>query len=507
MHASRRWWALGALVLCVLTIGLDGTVLNVALPTIAEDLSVGTAGLQWIVNSYVLVFAGLMLPFGALSDRLGRRRMLLVGLAVLGTASLISVFAGNLTALVGARTLMGVGAAILTPTAIAVLPALFAPAERPKAIAVLMLGIGLGIPLGPIVGGYLLEHFWWGSIFLLNVPVAAVAAAAIAALMPENRDPRPRGADLVGGLMSTVGLVSGVWAVIEAPSRGWGHPVVVAGLALAAVLLVAFVRWEGRTTDPMIDLSLFADPRFLWGSVGATLVSFALFGLLFVVPQFLSFVRGHDALGTGVRLLPLIGGLFVGSPIAARLATRVGRRPPIVVGLLIVAAGLALGAMTTVDSSYGYAATWLAVAGLGAGLALAPAMDSVLAAVPAERSGSGTAITMTLRQAAGALGVALLGSLLATVYADRLDVAGLPGGAVDAARESAAGALAVAGELGQPALAASAQSAFVTGMSAVLWACAAIALAGAALLAAFLPGRSTEAESEAESPHELVGIA
>ncbi|WP_155371957.1 DHA2 family efflux MFS transporter permease subunit [Catellatospora vulcania] len=507
MSNVRRWWALGALVLSVLVVGLDGTVLNVALPTIAADLDAGTDGLQWVVNAYVLVFAGLMLPFGALGDRYGRRRLILAGLAVLGAASLISVFADGLAALLVARTLMGAGAAMLTPTAIAVLPALFAPAERPKAVAVLMLGLGLGIPLGPIVGGYLLDHFWWGSIFLINVPVAALGMLAVALLMPENRDPRPRPADLPGGLLSTTGLVTLVYGIVAAPERGWGDPLVVAALAGGVLLLTAFGWWERRTADPMIDLRLFGDPGFLWGAVAATILSFGLFGLLFVVPQYLSFGFGYDALGTGVRLLPLIGGLFVASPLAARLSVRIGHRLPVTAGLLITAAGLALGATTGPATGYGFTAAWCAIVGFGTGLALAPAMDAVLGALPPERAGSGTALTMTMRQAAGALGVALLGSLLNAVYAGRVDVTGLGSDAAGTARDSAAGAYAVAAALGRPELAASAHDAFIAGMAAVLWCCAAITVVGAVLTALLLPTRRTDPGDGGESAHELVGVA
>ena len=511
----RRWWALAALMLGLLTIGLDATVLNVALPTIATDLSASTGGLQWVVNSYVLVFAGLLLPFGAIGDRFGRKRLLLVGLALFGAASLTAAWAETVGQVIAARTVMGAGAAIMTPIALAVIPVLFGPEERSRAISFAMVGMGVGIPLGPIVGGYLLDHFWWGSIFLINVPVAIVGMAAIAALLPESRDPVPRRADVLGGLLSTIGLIAFVYGAIEAPGRGWGDGLVVAALVAAAVLLSAFVWWERRTSDPMIDLSLFGRRPFLWGSVAATLVSFALFGLLFVVPQYLQLVRGFDAFGTGVRLLPLIGGLVIGAPSGERIAGRIGPRVPVAGGLLLVAGGLALGATTGTTTGYAFAATWLALVGLGFGLAMAPAMDAVMGALPPERSGSGTAITQALRNAAGALGVALLGSLLANAYADRLPVIGLPSGAADTARESIAGALVVAARTGDPALAAAAQAAYVHGMALVLAASAVIALVGAGLVGAFLRGGPAGAparpdkdrDGAEESPHELARSA
>jgi EmrB/QacA subfamily drug resistance transporter len=387
---------------------------------------------------------------------------------------------------------MGVGAAIITPVGLAVLPVLFAPSERPKAIAVMTMGMGIGIPLGPIVGGYLLEHYWWGSIFLINVPVALLGALAIGILLPESKDPRPRDADLIGGVLSTVGLISLVYGVIEAPGRGWTDPLVVGSLLAAAVLLSTFVWWELRSADPMIDLRLFGRPAFRWGTVAATLATFALFGLLFVAPQYLTFVLGYDALDTGLRLLPLIAGLVVGSPIAAKLSTRYGHRIPVTAGLIIIAAGLVIGSTTAAHSGYGFMAGWFTLVGVGIGAALAPAMDAVLGALPPQQAGSGTAITMTLRQTAGALGVALLGSVLSAVYVQRLDVAGLPAPAADLARESTAGAFAVATRLDLPELARSAQSALVDGVSAVLLVCAGIALLGAVLAAFGLPARVAE---------------
>src|SRR5438874_392502 len=302
---ARRWWALGALVLSILTIGFDATILNVALPTLATSLHAGTGALQWIVDAYVLVFAGLLLPVGALGDRYGRKRFLVAGLLLFGGSSIVAAYAHSTGPLIAARALMGVGAAVLTPISMAVLPVMFPPKERPKAITFVTIGLGLGVPLGPIVGGYLLRHFWWGSVFLVNLPVVIVALIAVLALVPESHDPAPRRVDLAGAGLSTAGLVSFVYGIIEAPARGWDDARVVATIVTGAVLLTLFVIWERRTREPMIDLGLFGRPRFLWGTTAATVASFALFGLLFVLPQYLQGVRGYDALGTGVRLLPL----------------------------------------------------------------------------------------------------------------------------------------------------------------------------------------------------------
>ncbi len=400
---ARRWWALAGVWIAVLTLGFDITIMNVALPTIATDLSAGTDALQWMVNAYVLVLAGLMLVCGALGDRYGRRLLLLIGLGLFGAASAMAPWIDSAAAVIAARTVMGIGAAIILPVVFALLPVLFGPDERARAVSLTVVAVGLGIPLGPILGGWLLEHFWWGSIFLINVPMAVVAVAAVATLLPESRETHPRRPDFPGGLLSTIGLLGLVYGLIEAPSRGWSDPLVLAALTLGAALLVAFLVWEHHTRDPMIELRLFRQRPFLGGSVAGVLVTFGLLGLLFVIPQYLQLVLGHDPLATGLRLLPLMGGLVLGAPLGERLAAATGYRAPVAAGLVVLAAALALGATTSLDTGYGFVAGWLAIAGLGTGLALSPAMDAVLSALPEDRAGSGTAITMTLRQTGGAL--------------------------------------------------------------------------------------------------------
>lgn len=485
--------ALAAIVVAALTLGFDITILNVALPTIASALQVGTSELQWIVNAYVLVLAGLMLTCGVLGDRWGRKRLILIGLVLFGAASVAATWADSAGVLIAARAVMGLGGAIIMPVAFAVLPALFPSHERGKAVAVTVAATALGIPLGPLIGGWLLEHFWWGSIFLINIPMAGLALAAIAVLMPENKDPHPPRPDLLGAVLSTAGLVALVYGLIEAPDRGWSNPVVVAALAAAAVLLAAFGWWQLRIDHPMIDLRLFKRRQFLWGSVAGVLVTFGMLGMLFVIPQYLQLVEGFDPFDTGLRLLPMIGGLVVGASAGERIAARTGHRIPITVGLLLLAAGMAVGAGTDVHSAYAFVAAWLVAVGMGIGMALSPAMDAVLAALPPERSGSGTAITMTLRQVGGALGIALLGSVLSQGYTTRLDTTGLPAEAVDAAQDSLAGALAVAVRAGNPGLAADAQDAFVHGMTLVLLVCAGVALLSAIAVAVLMPRRAQPA--------------
>jgi EmrB/QacA subfamily drug resistance transporter len=487
---GKRWLAVGALTLSVLTIGFDITIMNVALPTIATELSTGTEGLQWIVNAYILFFAGLLLPFGAVADRFGRRRLLLIGLAVFAAASIAAAWSDAAGAVIACRAGLGVGAAMIMPTTLGSIAAIFPAHERGKALSIVVMGMGAGIPLGPIIGGYLLNHFWWGSIFLINVPIIAAAMLAIKVWLPESRDPSAARLDWIGGLLAMTGLLAFVYGAIEAPSRGWADVLVLSALVGAIALLTAFLWWERHTEEPMIDLGLFASRQFLWGNVNATLVSFALFGLLFVVPLYLQFVLGNDAMQTGLRLLPLIGGFVVGVGAGTRLVERVGHKIPIATGLLLTGLGLTVGATTDSASDFAFAALWYAVTGLGIGSALTPSMDAVLAVLPPERAGSGTAITMTLRQAGGAVGVAMLGSLLSQVYTDRLQVTGLPATAATVAQDSIAGAVTIAGRTGNAALVASAQTSYIAGMQAVLVACAVLAVAGAVLTLVFMPGRS-----------------
>ncbi len=499
---SRRWWALTALVLSVLVIGFDTTILNVALPTLGGAIHASNSQLQWIVDAYVLVFAGLLLPAGALGDRYGRKLLLMLGLALFGGASVIGALVDNPGQLIAVRAVMGVGAAILTPITLAVLPVLFSEAERGKAIAIVTAGIGLGIPLGPLVGGYLLKHFWWGSIFLVNVPAAVLALIAVAALIPESRDPARQRVDVVGGVLSTIGLVAFVYGIIEVPGKGWRSPLVVGALGLGVGMLAVFVAQQRGTRYPMIDLKLFRSARFLWGSTTATLASFALFGVLFVIPQYLQLVRGNDALGAGLRLLPLMGGLFVAAPLSTRVVSLVGTKIPVALGMTVISTGLAWGSLTGFGTAYGQVAAWMATIGLGTGLALAPAMDAVLGALPPGRSGSGSALTMTMRQVGGALGIAILGSVLAGAYAAQAPAAG---------RESLPAAAGYAARTGDLAVLVGGQHAYLHAMDRVLLVCAAVALLGALAAAAFLPARppyrAAVPAAEEESPHELARLA
>ncbi|MFM9447220.1 MFS transporter [Streptomyces acidiscabies] len=484
----RRWWALGALVASMLTLGFDLTILNVALPTMAEDLGASTGQQQWMADAYVVVFAALMLPAGLLGDRFGRRRMLVVGLALFLAGSLVGALASDVNWVIAARAFMGIGGALITPLALSVLPSLFGADERTKAVGIISAASSLGLPLGPIIGGWLLNHFWWGSVFLVNVPMAAIGIAACVFLLPETNDPSSPKVDTVSAALTASGLGALIFAIIEAPTRGWGDPLIVAMFVLSAVFLTGLILRERGMSRPMLDMSLLSQRGFLFNTLAATLVMFVLSGLLFVLPLYLQTVLGNDALGTGVRLLPMMGGLLIAARAAQPVVERFGARAVVSAGLAVLAFSALLGSRTTVDSGYGFTALWLSITGLGFGFSVVPAMDGALGALPRDRAGSGAGLLMTLRQVGAAIGIALLGSLLASDFRDRLDVTGLPSGLAHTAGESVVAAHLVAEKAGVPGLAASADSAYVHGMNLALLVCGVCALAAALLAAAFLPG-------------------
>ncbi|MFH9547348.1 DHA2 family efflux MFS transporter permease subunit [Streptomyces sp. NPDC051445] len=483
----RRWWALGALVASMLTLGFDTTILNVALPTMAGQLGADTGQQQWMADAYVVVFAALMLPAGLLGDRFGRRNMLITGLGIFLAGSLVGTVAQDVNAVIAARAVMGVGAALVTPLALSVLPSLFTPGERTKAVGIVSAGSTLGLPLGPIIGGWLLNHFWWGSVFLINIPMAAIGIAACVFLLPETRDPSSPKVDVVSTALTAGGLGTLIYAIIEAPTRGWGDPLVLGTGAAAVVLITALVLRERRAERPMLDMGLLAHRGFLFNTLAATLLMFVLSGLLFVLPQYLQAVLGNDALGTGVRLLPMMGGLIVAARAAQPVVERFGARAVVSAGLVVLAFAALLGSRTTVGSGYGFTALWLSIVGFGFGFSIVPAMAGALGTLPSDRAGSGSGLLMTLRQVGGAIGIALLGSLLASTFRDRLDVTGLPAGAADTAGDSVVAARVIAERTNLPDLAASANAAYVHGMSLVMLVCGLAALVSALLAAAFLP--------------------
>jgi MFS transporter, DHA2 family, multidrug resistance protein len=489
-----RWWVLGALAVALLTFGLDATILNVALPTLATDLHASTGQLQWFANAYTLVLAAGLVPAGLLGDRYGPKKLLIAGLAVFGLASVACAYADSATTLIAARAVLGVGAAFMVPLSNSVLTKLFPAGERARAIAVLTMAMALGIPLGPVLGGWMLDNFWWGSVFLINAPFVVIGIAALAWLLPNIPGRRAQRIDYLGIVLSSLGLVGVTYGLIEAGDKGWGSFQVLGPVIGGVILLVALVLWLRRTAHPLFDLVLFRSPGFRWGSVMATLGSFALMGAMFVLVQYFQAVNGSDSLHTGLKLLPIVGGLLVGAQVADRLRPALGAKILVAIGFLLMTVSLVLGTQTAVDDGYGFVAIWVTGIGVGIGFALPPSMDLAMGALNKERTGVGSGLLQALRQVGGTIGVAILGTVLISGYRGGL---GLTGPIMDSA---AAGAQVAAG---QPALLQSVKTAFMSGMADMLWVCVAFAVIGGLLTLIFLPRRAEDVE-QSESEHDYV---
>ena len=505
---SRKWWALAALALVTLAVGVDGTVINIALPTLASDLHASNSQLQWFVDAYLLVFAALLLPAGLLGDRFGRKKMLVVGLIIFGISSAACAYATSAGTLIAARAVLGLGGAFLMTLSIAVVPVIFSPEERSKAIAVWVAAGAVSYPVGPLLGGWLLSTYWWGSVFLINVPVTIVAAIAVLALLPESRSDERMLIDWLGVVTSSAGLAGLTYGVIEAGSKGWGAAGSLLPLSIGLIVLVIFILWERHLTTaaqgkPLIDLALFRSASFTWGTLLATIVSFAMFGVIFVAPQYFQAIGGVDAFGTGLRLLPLIAGFLLGAGVANRLMVRIGAKLTVAIGFALLAAGLGMGAFTSVSNGYGFAALWTTIVGLSLGFVMPAAMDAALSALSVERSGVGSALIMALRQVGAVFGVALLGTMLNSAYRGHLDLRGVPAPLAGTVQKSVTAGTAIAERIGSTALLASVRSSFVYGMDVMLGACAIVALVGIVLTLVFLPRRSDAAD---EAISERVGL-
>jgi len=492
----RRWYILGVLIVSLLVVVLDNTILNVALRVLADPeqgLGATQSELEWSINSYTLVFAGLLFSFGVLGDRFGRRRILLIGLAVFGLASLASAYAQDPGQLVGARAVMGIGAAAIMPVTLSIISNVFDPRERARAIGVWAGAVGLAIAIGPILGGVLLENFWWGSVFLINVPVVVVGIIAVSLLVPESRNPDAGQVDLLGVLLSVAGLVALVYGIIDGGEHGFDRPSVWIWTAGGVTVLAAFVLWERRATFPSLDVRLFRDPRFSAASAAIGLIFFAGMGTFFFVSFYLQLVRGYTPLQTGLLMLPFAVSQLVFAPRSAAMVQRYGAKAVSAVGLALSGIGMAGLAFVGVETPIWIVAALFFVQGAGMANVMPPAMESIMSSLPRERAGVASAVSNTVRQVAAALGIAVLGSIVAAVYRGRIDeVAGqLPAQARDAATESVSGAYAVAERLGAggAALTSAANEAFVAAMH---WAAvgAAVAVAvGVAVVLRWLPGR------------------
>lgn len=492
---ARRWWTLAVLCLSALVIAFDVTILNVALPSLVRALAASASQLQWIVDAYTLVFAGLLLTAGSLGDRYGRKLVLMGGLTLFGCGSILGAMAGSATQLIVIRAVMGMGGAMIMPSTLAIVATVFPREERAQAIGVCTAMAALGIPLGPILSGWLLDHYTWHAVFLVNVPVVVVALGASVLLVPESKNALATALDPLGAALSLCGLATLLWSIIEAPARGWTDGTVLAALAVAAVLLTCFIGWEAHCARPMLELRLFADRRFSAAILSVTLVYFALVGALFFLTQYLQFVLGYSALGAGARIIPLAVGLGAGAPLGAALVKRLGTRYVVAGGLVVAAGGLAVLATVTMASGYEHVALTLGLFGFGMGLAAAPATDAVMGAAAPERAGVASAVNDTTQETGGALGVAILGSVFTSAYGVSMAhaVRGLPAPLAALARNEIGGALRVAHELGGsagPALASAAKAAFIQAMAGAALLAVGIALAGAVVALLYLPSRS-----------------
>jgi EmrB/QacA subfamily drug resistance transporter len=499
----RRWQALGVLSVCLLVVSMANTILNVALPTIREELDASSSALQWIVDGYLLVFAGLLLAAGSLGDRFGRKKALLTGLTIFATGSVLSATAESSGALIAARALTGLGAAAIMPATLSILTNIFPDHERPKAIGIWAGVAGLGVALGPSTGGFLVEHFSSGVIFLVNVPLALGCIAAGMWLLPESRDPASPKLDPVGAALSVAGLTALVWSLIEAPERGWTSPVILAGFGIAAAVTALFVAWESRSEHPMLDVSVFRNLRFSGASVAIGFVFFALMGVMYFLTTYLQTVLGYSAFEAGLRLLPAAVGLMSMSRVAVTLTERVGTKAVVAGGLGIVAAALVL--LAGADASSGYELVWpsLLLMGAGMGLAMSPATEAIMGALPRAKAGVGSAMNDVVRELGGTLGIAVLGSVLTTSYGNGVEdaTAGLPHGAAEAASDSVGAAHEVGAQMTGAAgetLVRLADSAFVDAMATTSILAAVAAGLGALVALVLLPARAAQPRLELE---------
>jgi EmrB/QacA subfamily drug resistance transporter len=475
---------------------VDNTIVNVALPTLRDDLSATASELQWIVDSYILVFAGLLLTMGALGDRFGRRGALAVGLIVMGVASVLSALANSPDQLIATRAIMGIGGALIMPATLSIITNVFTdPKERAQAIAIWSATAGMAVAIGPVTGGWLIEHFWWGSVFLINLPVVAVALVLGQAFVPTSKDPSAPKVDLPGALLSIGGVTALVYAIIEGP-HGWMEAKVVAGFAIAAVLLLAFVLWERHTDEPMLDVTLFKNPRFSAASGAISLTFFGMFGAFFLLTQLLQSVMGYSALEAGIRLLPMAITQIIVAPTAAKVTERLGSKIVVASGLAVASVGLLMASRITAGAEYRDVAIALIVMAAGFAMMMPSATEAIMGSVPPEKAGVGSAVNDTTRELGGAFGVAVLGSVVSSTYGPQVReaVAGspLPADAVTAASDQVGAAMEIAQGLPAPfnqVLHDVAANSFVDGMSTALMIGAAALALGAVVVGLFLPAR------------------
>jgi EmrB/QacA subfamily drug resistance transporter len=514
---SRRWWILAVLCLSVLLVVVDNTIVNVALPTISRQLSASTQDLQWIVDAYTLVFAGLLLVGGNLGDRLGRRRVLQAGLALFALTSVGAALARSTGELITGRAAMGVAAALIYPATLALLTSTFTIArERATAIGIWSGVSGLAVAIGPVTGGLLLRHFSWSSVFYINVPIVIIALTAGLRLLPESRDPKAGRFDPLGALLSVAGTALLVWTVIEAPQHGWTSATTAGGFAGSLLILAGFACWQLRRPDPMLDVRLFTNPRFTAASGAIALAFFGLFGFIFLITQYFQVVRGYDPLRAGVATLPFAIVTGALSPAAIALMKRTGTKVVVTAGLVLMSAGFLVASGSAVNSAYwGRIITAMILMAAGLALTASPATEAIMGALPPGKAGAGSAVNDTTRELGGTLGVAIVGSVMSSAYGSHVLAAltrlGAPVAVISAARQSVVAGLDVAAHLPpglRDAAAAAARQAFMDGLRAGSLVAAAATTVAALATLAFLPAHARQPSDAAQpeaTPAELAG--
>jgi EmrB/QacA subfamily drug resistance transporter len=510
----RRWAILGVLVISLLVVVLDNTVLNVAMRTLADPvhgLGATQSQLEWAINSYTLVFAGLLFSFGVLGDRWGRKRMLLTGLVLFGLASVLSAYSQDANQLIAARAFMGLGAAAIMPVTLSIISNVFDPRERGKAIGIWAGAVGLAVAIGPLLGGFLLENFWWGSVFLINVPIVLLGLLAVSILVPESRDPSPGKIDLVGVLLSVAGLVALTYGIVDGGEHGFGRFSVWAWIIGGAAILAYFLFWEARSTHPSLDVKLFRNSRFSASIASIALMFFAAMGTFFFGGFFLQVVRGFSPMESGALFVPFAIGQMVFAPLSTNLVKRFGHRAVSAGGLLLASATFAAMAFWTVETPVWVIVVDFLLMGVGMACVMPPAMNTIMASLPREKAGVGSAVSNTVRQVAAALGVAVLGTVVASVYRSQVaDAASaLPAQLRGPAEESITGAYGVAAHAGPAAgpLLNAANSAFVEAMHWAAWGSTIVGLIGVLVALRWLPRKQTPPPSTAPAigEPELVG--
>ena len=487
--STKAWVALAAMAVLLVSIGLDLTVLNVALPNLAVDLRATSSDLQWFVNAYALVMAASLLPAGRLGDRFGPRVLIVGSALVFGLSSAACAWAPSATWLILARGLMGAAAGFYMPLSMSMLTRMFSGSDRSRAISLWTVAVALGIPIGPLLGGWLLDHFWWGSVFVINIPLTLVAVAGLAATLPSTRPDPTISVDVPGAVLSSVGFVLLTYGFTRAGDTGWGESVVLSALGAGVVLTIAFLLWLRRGRHPLFPLSIFQSPQFLWGCVMATLASLVMMTTIFVVPQYAQVWTDTNALGVGLRLLPFIGGLVFAVPVAEQIIKRTTGRYRVVValGFVLAAAGSLLASRTGPDSSTSYVLVWSGLLGAGVGFALPNSMDLAMSVMDSTESGTGSGVVQCLRQLGGSFGVAVLGTIMVGAYRHGLATDGLPPEAAEAVRSSPSLGAVVARRSQMTPLLSNVQNSFLSGMELVFTTLAVLALLTALVAAVRVP--------------------